>query len=136
MNVKVLFLTVLFCFLTACDGMEERKQKYLSMAQESFDKKNYEKASVDYKNVLKIDPKDVDALLGFAATLEKLKDYRGAVSRYRAVIELDPTNNQAKNKLGQMLLLANQVDQAFDLAEEVLAADPQNVGGMTLKAAG
>ena len=136
MNVKVLFLTVLFCFLAACDGMEERKQKYLSMAQESFDKKNYEKASVDYKNVLKIDPKDVDALLGFAATLEKLKDYRGAVSRYRAVIELDPTNNQAKNKLGQMLLLANQVDQAFDLAEEVLAADPQNVGGMTLKAAG
>ncbi|MCG8313115.1 MAG: tetratricopeptide repeat protein, partial [Pseudomonadales bacterium] len=127
-------ISLLVSILSACDGAEGRKQKYMEQATSSFSDADYEKARVGYQNVLKIDPKDVPALLGFAETLEKLQDWRGAVGRYRAVLELQPDNVKAKIKLGQLYLLANEVELASSMAEDVLAKDSAHPGGLTLKA--
>ena len=120
--------------LSACDGQESRKQKYLNEAEQSFQARDYDKARINYKNVLKIDPKDVDGLMGFAHTLEKLADWRGAVGRYRAVLEIEPENEAAKVKLGQLYLMANEPRLAMELADKILETAPTSVGGLTLKA--
>ncbi|HAG94207.1 MAG: hypothetical protein CMK83_15105 [Pseudomonadales bacterium] len=120
--------------LSGCDGQESRKQKYLTEAEQSFLEQDYEKARINYKNVLKIDPKDVNGLMGFARTLEKLADWRGAVGRYRAVLEIEPDNVEAKVKLGQLYLMANEYSMAMELAETILAGEPTSVAGLTLKA--
>ncbi|WP_290577301.1 tetratricopeptide repeat protein [Ketobacter sp.] len=131
-NTFVMLLVALT--LVACDGVEGRKQKYLDQAQQSFAEKDYDKARVNYKNVLKIDPKSIEGLIGYAETLEKMADWRGAVGKYRAVIEIEPDNAKAKVKLGQLYLLANEAQMALDLADEVLLLDPKHSGGLTLKA--
>ncbi|MCG8672702.1 MAG: tetratricopeptide repeat protein [Pseudomonadales bacterium] len=139
MNMSISFrLMLLVSFLVAtlngCDGVEGRKHKYMEQAEISFAAEDYEKARIGYKNVLKIDPKDIPALLGFAKTLEKLQEWRGAVGKYRAVIELQPENIEAKIKLGQLYLLANEMELALKLAEEVLAKDATHPGALTLQA--
>lgn len=130
----LLLVVLLSAGMAACGGAEGRKQKYLDQADASFAKQDYEKARINYKNVLQIDPKDVKGREGYARTLERLKDWRGAVGQYRAIIEDDPNNNAAKVKLGQLYLLAKASDLAMTLAEEILAVEATNDAALALKA--
>jgi tetratricopeptide (TPR) repeat protein len=120
--------------LVACDGAEGRKEKYLQQAEASFQAGDYEKARINFKNVLQIDPKDLKGREGIARTMEKLQDWRGAVAQYRAIVEEDPANVNAKVKLGQLYLLAKASDLALTLADEVLAAQSTHDGALALKA--
>lgn len=133
----IMALTVLIGLsgLVACGGVEGRKQKYLEQAEASFQKGDFEKARINFKNVLQIDPKDIKGREGFARTLEKLQDWRGAVAQYRAIVEENPANSEAKIKLGQLYLLAKASDLALTLAEEVLSANATHDGALALKAA-
>lgn len=129
-----LFAAVALSTLVACDGSEGRKVKYLQQAEASFQAGDYEKARINFKNVLQIDPKDLKGREGIARTMEKLQDWRGAVAQYRAIVEEDPANINAKVKLGQLYLLAKASDLALTLAEEVLATQSTHDGGLALKA--
>lgn len=131
---RFLLILLLLAGLSACGGAEGRKQKYLEQANASFEKQDYEKARINFKNVLQIDPKDMAGREGYARTLEKLKDWRGAVSLYRSIVEDDPANLGAKVKLGQLYLLAKATDLADQMATEVLTANPAHDGGLALKA--
>lgn len=129
-----LLAAVAFSTLVACDGAEGRKEKYLQQAEASFQAGDYEKARINFKNVLQIDPKDIKGREGIARTLEKLQDWRGAVAQYRGIVEDDPANVHAKVKLGQLYLLAKASDLALTLAEEVLATQATHDGALALKA--
>lgn len=120
--------------LVACDGAEGRKQKYLQQAESSFAQGDYEKARINFKNVLQIDPKDMQGREGIARTLEKLQDWRGAVAQYRGIVEDDPASTAARIKLGQLYLLAKASDLALVLAEDVLATQGTHDGALSLKA--
>lgn len=133
-STHIILVALLSAGLVACGGAEGRKQKYLEQAESSFAGQDYEKARISYKNVLQIDPKDVKGREGYAKTLEKLKDWRGAVGQYRGIIEDDPKNTGAKIKLGQLYLLAKASDLAMTLAEEVLAVEATNDAALALKA--
>ena len=52
--------------LSGCGGGEERQEEYLTRAQEYFDEDNMDKAKIEAKNVLQINPKNAEAryLLG------------------------------------------------------------------------
>ena len=135
--MKNTYKVLILCALTglvACGGVEGRKLKHMEKAAVSFEQHEYDKARVSYRNVLKIDPKDLPARMGYAETLMKLKEWRQAAGQYRGIIEEHPDNKQAKISLGQLYLLANEADLAMTLAEEVLAMDGTNPKGMTLKA--
>jgi len=133
-NIYKLTLLGALAFLVACGGVEGRKVKHMEKAAKSFEKKHYDKARVSYRNVLKIDPKDLPARLGYAETLMKLKEWRKAAGQYRGIIEGHPESKTAKLNLGQLYLLANEAALAMTLAEEVLAMDGTNPKALTLKA--
>ena len=54
-------LLILLATLTACGGAADRKAAYMEKGQALFDAGNYDKARLEFKNVLQIDPKDVPA---------------------------------------------------------------------------
>ena len=47
--------------LGACGSAEDRKQEHIARGEQYLSEKNFDKARVEFKNALKIDPKDASA---------------------------------------------------------------------------
>ena len=71
--------------------------------------------------------------MGLAQTLEKLEQWREAVGHYRAAVEADPQNLQARVQLGRLFLLGNALDEAEKLAGEALAISAGSADALALR---
>src|SRR5262245_28381970 len=125
----------MFAALAACSTPEERAQSYLAKAQELLAKNDDVKASLEFRNAIKNKKDLLPAWRGLAAIEEKRQNYAALGPILRTVVELDPSDLDARLKLGKLLLLAGAVDQALTLIN--VAADvekpPANV--LALRAA-
>ncbi|MBX3302527.1 MAG: tetratricopeptide repeat protein [Nitrospira sp.] len=126
---------VLFAGMVACGGPEERKEKYRLRAQEYFQQGNYPKARVELRNVLQIDPKDVEAYFLYAQVEEKERNWRNAVGAYQQVIELSPDHDRAMVKLAKYYLEMRALEQAGQIADRLLTGRPDHVQGRAIKIA-
>jgi|LNFM01.2.fsa_nt_gb tetratricopeptide (TPR) repeat protein len=130
--MKKLALVVLLASLAACGGAEDRKAAYMEKGQALYDAGDYDKARLEFKNVLQIDPKDIPSRFMLAQTLEKTQDWRGAAGHYLGVIEADPTHREALSRMGQIYLLGRNTEEAKKLAEKLLALNAKDPDGLTL----
>jgi tetratricopeptide (TPR) repeat protein len=119
-----------------CGGPEERKAKYRLRAQEYFQQGNYPKARVEIRNVLQIDPKDVDAYFLYAQVEEKERNWRNAMAAYQQVVELNPKHDRAMVKLAKYYLEVRALEQAGQIADRLLASQPDHVQAKAIKIAG
>jgi tetratricopeptide (TPR) repeat protein len=131
-----------------CGGKEERKAKYLERGKDYFEEQNFDKARVEFKNVLQIDPKTAEAYYYLGEIEEKEQNWRRAFGSYRKASELDPELTAARVKLGQFYLAqaaalnarddtagaANALGLAQEEVNAVLQREPQNPEGLTLQA--
>ena len=133
LNSAILKLTaasVLVVALTACGGAEDRKEKYLEKGKVFLNDKNYEKARIEFKNVLQIDPKYAEAYYLMGQLEEKRMELLKAVSLYRKAIELDPSHIPAKIELAEIYTIAgteNTIKDAKKLISEVYELEPNNL---------
>jgi Tfp pilus assembly protein PilF len=90
-NSKLFAAVLLVVFMLAgCGGAEERKAKYLERGKAYFEEQNYEKARVEFKNVLQIDPKTAAPYFYLGKIEEKSQNWRKAFGNYSKAVELDP----------------------------------------------
>lgn len=132
--IKNLAVLTLAASLVACSGSEERKAKYLDEGKKLFAAGDYKKAQISFKNVLQIDPKNVEARYEMAETSRQLGDLQGAVGQYLAVVGEDPKHSMARLRMGQIYMLVGKYDDAEKMANEVQALDAGNIEGMVLLA--
>jgi tetratricopeptide (TPR) repeat protein len=132
-RIMPVFLAALV--LGGCGGAGERKAEYLSRAQALMQEGNYEKARVEFKNVLQIDPKDAKAHFLLAQALEKLQNFQEAGGHYLAVIELDKSHVGARVKLGQIYLSGGAIQEAAEQAKEAIKLDTKNPAAYALRGA-
>ena len=135
MKYRSIIILLMAISLFACGGPEERKAKYRARAQEYLEAGNFQKARVALRNVLKIDPKDVDAYFLFAQVEEKEKNWRNAVALYQEVVQLVPDHSAALINLAKYYLEARLSDQVISTADKVLAKDPEHPQAKALKIA-
>ena len=120
--------------LAGCDGTKDREAKYLTKAQAHFDAENYEKMRVDLKNVLQINPKNIEARYLMALAAEKDQDWRKMFGNLSTVVEAKPDHYDAQLKLGKLFLFSKDFDKATEKVELVLAKQPDNPDALALKA--
>lgn len=133
---KTLVIVLCVTTLYACGGAEERKATYLEKARISIEAGDYDKARIELKNVLQIDPKDAEAYYQLGRVYEKLKEIRKAYRHYAKAEELNPDLLENQARLGRLyLLLANDIDKAQEKVDLILSKDPENYDGLLLKAA-
>ena len=102
--IKVLVVISLAYFVVACGGAEERKAAYMEKAEKSLNAGDLDKARIELKNVLQIDPKDAQAYF-------KLGN----------IFELNPDNSEYQAKLGRFyLVLAGDIEKATEKMELIL----------------
>jgi len=130
-----LLLVGLVTFLVACGGAEERKAVYLEKAEKSLNAGDLDKARIELKNVLQIDPKDARAYFKLGTIFERQQEFRKAFGNYNKAAELDPGNSEYEAKLGRFyLILAGDVDKATEKMDLILAKDANDMNGLLLKA--
>jgi Flp pilus assembly protein TadD len=120
--------------LSGCGGAAARKSAYLAKGKEYLAQRNYEKARVEFRNALQIDPNDAELRYENALVTEKLGDIRGAVQLYRAALDADPTFAPAHAGLGRLFVFAGLSKQAIDEVSAPLAKHPDDAALLTVRA--
>ena len=133
LNSAILKLTaasVLVVALSSCGGAEDRKEKYLEKGKVYLNDKNFEKARIEFKNVLQIDPKYAEAYFLMGQLEEKRMELLKAVSLYKKAIDLDPAHIEAKVELAEIYTIAgteSTIKDAKKLISEVYKVEPNNL---------
>ena len=134
MNIfKVLIIVSVACLAVACGGAEERKAAYMEKAEKSLNAGDLDKARIELKNVLQIDPKDAQAYFKLGNIFEQKKEFTKAFGNYSKAAELDPENSEYLAKLGRFhLVLAGDVDKATEYMDKILAKDSNDINGLRM----
>jgi len=130
----VLFVTVVILMLPGCEGAAEREEMYLKKAQAFSDEGNYEKMNVELKNVLQINPKNIEARYLLALEAERKQDWRKMFNNLSLVVKENPGHIDAQIGLGKLYLLSDSVDKTKEIIALVSKKSPNNADIMALKA--
>jgi tetratricopeptide (TPR) repeat protein len=131
---RIVSLALAAALLAACGGAEERKAAYLEKGRAYYAEQNYEKARVELKNVLQIDPKAAEPYWLLGQMAEQEKNYRDAFGQYQKVVEFAPDHLDARARLGSFYVLAKDLEKADEHIKKVLAKDPKHIGARTAQA--
>ncbi|MDH5572146.1 MAG: tetratricopeptide repeat protein, partial [Gammaproteobacteria bacterium] len=68
--------------LSGCGGEEARKASYLEKGKAYYEEGNYDKAKIEFRNVLQIDPKYAEGYYMVGLLEEKKQNYQPAFANY------------------------------------------------------
>ena len=146
---KLLATALAALMLVGCGGAEERKAKYLERGKAFIAEENWDKARVELKNVLQIDPKAAEAYYLLGEVEASKQEWRKAFGNYSRAVDLDPDLVDARARLAQFYLLqanayksrderdgeAKALGQAQHEVDEILKRDAKHAGARSLRAA-
>jgi len=115
--LSLIFLMVFLCLFSSPSWAIERDTLILKARQTSW-KGNYDEATAIYKQLIKENPKDIEALIGLATVLSWQKKYQESSAVYQKVREMRP--DIPDGELGLLRLRAWKGEHAT--AEEGLKA--------------
>jgi tetratricopeptide (TPR) repeat protein len=113
--------------LAGCGGAGERKAEHLAKAIGFFEANNTEKAIVEFKNVLQIDPKTAKPYYYLGRIEEQKQNFPEAFGLYQKAVELDPNYRDAQFKLAQFFALSRQPDKAEEMLAPVAKDRPRDL---------
>jgi tetratricopeptide (TPR) repeat protein len=135
-SMKAFFVISLAFIVIACGGAEERKAAYMEKAEQSLNAGDLDKARIELKEVLQIDPRDAGAWFRLGNILERKKEFNKALGNYSKAAELDPENNAYQAKLGRFyLIVGSDIEKATEKMNLILGRDKTDSDGLLLKAA-
>ena len=114
--IKCVFKPVAVALLTtvllACGNDDSTKTKYLERGKAHLAEGNDEKARVEFKNVLQIDPRTAQPWYFLGQIAEREQAWARAFGSYTKAIELDKNLIRARARLAQFYLLQANAEKA------------------------
>ncbi len=117
---------VLALVMVGCSSREERVESHLVRAREMMARLDYDRAGVELRNVMQLDPRRAEAWLLAGRIEESREDRPRAYSYYSRVVELDPADVAARIRMARLLVRSRELALAERRAAEVLAIEPGN----------
>ena len=130
-NVMNVFTAAVLCgLLTAGCSSESKKTRCTSRADAYFETGDYERATIEYINVLRIDNKDGHAFRQLAQSYWERSMYREAFPALIAAKDANPNDVSIRLKLGDLYLVSGLHEKARDEALAALESEPDNVDAL------
>src|SRR6185295_19358080 len=126
----------LLLFVNCSSSPEDKKNAHRNRGIAYFEKGQFHEALIEFRNVVQLDPNDADAHYRVALTYLRIGDLpslQRAFAEFTKTTELDPANRDAQLKLGFMLLLNKQPEEAHRRAELVLLANGEDREALILR---
>ena len=82
--------------LVACGGAAARKAGYMAKGQEYLAAHDFEKARLEFRNALQLDPNDAEASFLAGQASEHLDNLREAVQMFQTAIQVNPKHMRAR----------------------------------------
>jgi tetratricopeptide (TPR) repeat protein len=134
-NLKRTVLTALLVgVISGCGSAEESSEKFIESGKELMNEGDYDKARLEFRNALQINPLEAEGYYQLALIDEKNQNWKGMYANLSTVESLEPNHVNAIVKLGQIQLLSGRLDEAMERAEKALSLEPENIEATLLQA--
>ena len=130
-----LFSALAAFVLAGCDSADERAQKYYEHGVELLDQGDPVKASLEFRNALKLKKEYVPALFSLGQAEQRQGHIDRAGQLYYSVTQLAPDHVEARIALANILLFAGKLDDAQKYVDEAYALAASDARVLALKAA-
>jgi len=127
-------MALLLCLLATGCSKEAKKERHLKRAQEYHHSGDYEKARIEYENVLRADAQNAAVFRGLGFIWFDRGSPIQACRYLLRARDLSPNDTEVRLKLTKALLYAGQFAQARTEALALLDADPAKGEGIVLLA--
>lgn len=112
--------------LSGCENSKDKAARHLASALELAEKGDKDRALVEFRNVFKLDPENIEARRSFAAFLEGKGDLAGAYAQYQGVIDRKPDDQEAIRKAAGLAARIGNWPEAGRQADALLALVPND----------
>ncbi|WP_417585064.1 tetratricopeptide repeat protein [Nitrincola sp.] len=120
--------------LAGCADKEKSVQNYLESGREFMEQGDLGRSNVQFRNVLQIDPDNVQAYRYLADIAEQQQNWERLYSHLQRIERLAPEDLGNKVRMARLLLMVGEGDNAGAKADEVLAVDDTRADAWLVKA--
>lgn len=131
----VLGLVMAAVSVSACDGPQEREAKYMKRAEALLAENKLDKATLELRNVLQINPTNVRARYELGVIAERRGNWRRAYGLFTQVTNQEPKHLGANLHLARFYLIAGNLTEAQKRIDIALEQSPKSAQGKALQGA-
>src|SRR5689334_10343073 len=131
-RVGTVFLMIALVLAGCARTPEAKKARYLERGNRYFKQEQYREAILEYRNVLRIDPKEPAATRQLGLAYYQLGQYGLSFRYLTQAQQVDPDNTDVRLKLASIYVLGGRPDDATSQVEEVLKKDTGNLDALVL----
>lgn len=131
--LRVIPILGFIAILASCSA-ESKKARLKEKADEYFQSGEYDKAKIEYLNLLRVDPQDPNAIRQLGMIWLEQGAPLQAIPFLLKTRELEPENLDARKTLATALRKLGSIQEARNEANEILKQDPQNQNALLLLA--
>ena len=118
---EISFLLIILIVVVSCSqDPAQKRAKYMERGDGYFEKQEYNKAVIEYKNAIQAEPNFARGHYQLGLVYLKMSQPQLAFQELSKAVDIDPSNLDAQIKLGQFFLLAKQTETAREKATMVL----------------
>src|ERR1700722_12241360 len=128
-------LAAMICALTGCGSSHSRYQSYIERGRQYLAAGNLDKASVEFRNALQIEPRNDEALYLNGRVAERRGNIREAVDYYQSAVDVDPNDARARAGLAKVFVLAGVTQRALETISPGLLENPEDPDLLAARAA-
>lgn len=126
--------SLLLSALIGCGSAADSAADFVDSGKLLLEQGKVNKAKLEFKNAIQVDPKMAEPFYQLALIDEKDKRWKSMFTNLTRVEQLDPGHHDGIIKLGQVYLLSGNFELALDKANKVIAANKLNVMAWVLRA--
>jgi Tfp pilus assembly protein PilF len=121
-------------FLSGCANPAEKRARFVETGKRFLDKKDYARATLQFRNAIQVMPKDAEAHYELALAYLGLDATQQAVGELNKAAALDPKHLPTQLKLAELMAASDSketVEEARKRVEGVLATTPDDAEALT-----